>query len=71
MIISTNTKGRFKMTDKKNDKKAKELLKENELEKVTGGCNPDYVTGTHDPTDASDSNEPKKKPQSNYFPFPI
>ena len=59
------------MTDKKNDKKVKELLKENELEKVTGGCTPDYVTGTYDPTDASESNEPKKKPQSNAFPFPF
>ena len=54
------------MTDKKTDKKVKAVLKEEELGKVTGGCNPDYVTGTYDPTDASESNEPKKKPQSNY-----
>ena len=57
------------MTDKKTDKKVKAVLKEEELGKVTGGCNPDYVTGTYDPTDASESNESKKKPQLNHPPF--
>ena len=67
-IISANIKERFKMADKKTDKKVKEILKENELDKVTGGCNPDYVTGTYDP-DASKANNSKPKPKSNFWAF--
>ena len=41
------------MTDKKTDKKEKEIMTKEELEKVSGGCNPDYVTGKYDPNAAN------------------
>lgn len=53
------------MADKKIDKKVKEVLKENELDKVTGGCNPDYVTGKYDPSGTK--NSAPKPPKSNSF----
>ena len=54
------------MADKKTDKKVKEVLKEEELERVTGGCNPDYVTGKYDPNGEPNQGSPKQ-PKSNSF----
>ena len=42
------------MTDKKLDKKG--LMSKEELDKVIGGCNPDYVTGKYDPNAANAAN---------------
>ena len=54
------------MTDKKTDQKRKEILKDEALDKVTGGCNPDYVTGTYNPDDPESS--PKHPyPKSNSY----
>ena len=52
------------MADKKASKKVKNILKEKELDKVTGGCNPDYVTGKYDP----DAPEPGSNPPAQWHP---
>lgn len=52
------------MTDKKTDQKRKEILKDEALDKVTGGCNPDYVTGTYNPDDPEPT---PKQPKSNSY----
>ena len=52
------------MTDKKTEKKRKEILKDEALDKVTGGCNPDYVTGTYNPDDPEPT---PKQPKSNSY----
>ena len=56
------------MTDKKTDKKVKAVLKEEELRKVTGGCNPDYVTGTYRPDEDEPTGSSRRDPKTNKLP---
>ena len=59
------------MTDKKLDKKG--LMTKEELDKVIGGCNPDYVTGKYDPNAANAANGiiPKGPTESSGHPRPV
>jgi hypothetical protein len=51
----------FEMTEKKTDKKVKGSLKEQELEKVTGGVLPSDKTSVQKPTD-------RKSSKTNWIP---
>ena len=47
---------------------AYEVLKEEELGKVTGGCNPDYVTGTYRPDEDEPTGSSQRNPKTNKLP---